>query len=92
MKYKLNRIAAFIDSLPEESTLSDIQSVVLSTQLDLMGGDNGKNCINKELVQCYNGVNGGDCHNYYGYCEKAENGGSCANDPKPVLPNMLCGC
>jgi len=41
MNDKQSKIAAFIDSLPANSSLEDCQSTLLSVNMDYMGGDNG---------------------------------------------------
>ncbi|MBD5272861.1 MAG: hypothetical protein HDS42_06325 [Bacteroides sp.] len=98
METKLNRIAAFIDSLPEESRMSGVHSVVLATGFDEMGsGDvknetncisNCHNCINQE--KCEGLSNGGDCRNENGGCVGSSNGGSCFNEMKHM--NYYLGC
>ena len=97
METKLNRIAAFIDSLPAESTLGEIHSTMLTTGFDEMGSggantsnciSNCGNCLNKE--NCEGLTNGGDCKNMEGGCAGSSNGGDCFNDKK--LVNATTGC
>ncbi|MDE7442504.1 MAG: hypothetical protein K2M69_10115 [Muribaculaceae bacterium] len=92
MDSKLSRIAAFIDSLPEESMLGKIHSTVLSTDLNILGGTpdatsqytNGTDCTNDG--SCKGLSNGGNCRNMKGGCDGSFNGGSCYNEMKPLPP------
>ncbi|MDE6027413.1 MAG: hypothetical protein K2G23_05040, partial [Muribaculaceae bacterium] len=80
MESKLNRIAAFIDSLPMESKLGEIQSTMISTRLDLIGGvqinskecsnsfTNCGSCYNATAAECGGATNGGTCRNGTGLC------------------------
>ena len=94
METKLNRIAAFIDSLPEESRLGKIQSTVLNTDLNILGGlqdgtnksTNCKDCTNE--ASCKGVSNGGNCRNMAGGCSGSINGGSCYNEMQPLQPTL----
>lgn len=93
MNKKSNRIAAFIESLPMESSIGDCQSTLLSTNMEFIGGDNGSNCINELYDQCNKADNKGNCQNYNSACAKSTNRGSCINstgerfDPEPTPRN-----
>lgn len=79
MDNKLNRITAFIDSLPIDNDRDADHSVVLPTEMELLGaGDNSGNCSNYMLNQCKKSKNGGDCKNY-GVCADSKNEGNCEN-------------
>ncbi len=86
MNKQLERITAFIESLPVENGLEDGQSVLLSTDMNLVGGDNGGNCINDLFEQCNKAENKGDCQNYNSACGKSTNKGSCYNTTLPRKP------
>ena len=79
MDQKSNKIAAFIESLPIDASIGNCESVVLTTNMELIGGDNGGNCINELYDQCNKAKNGGSCENYNSACSKSTNHGSCMN-------------
>lgn len=100
METKLNRIAAFIDSLPEESRLGNVQSTLLSTKIDWVGGaqinkddcsnsfTNCGSCYNATPVECSGATNGGICRNGVGMCVGGINDGMCAGVPIVVGPQL----
>lgn len=89
---KQNSIATFIGSLPMEAGMGNCESVLLSTNMEFMGG-NGGNCINELYKKCHNATNGGDCLNYNSACDKSRNRGSCMTTTKerPQKPETLSG-
>lgn len=99
MTQQKNRIARFIESLSIENESMDLQSAVLTTDLDFVGaGDtNGGNCINETYSSCHKSKNGGACQNYNDVCADSTNKSTCLNTakknlggggnlPKPDLP------
>ena len=78
MKEQQKRIAAFIESLPMCTSNVQGQSVVLSADIESVGGDNAKNCVNNG--NCGYVLNGGDCRNYDSTgCAHSTNKGSCGS-------------
>lgn len=97
MEIKLNRIAAFIDSLPEESMLGDVQSTMVSTRVELLGGaiindrtcsnfyTNCGNCTNYTVDECSGASNAGTCRNGTSMCSGSTNDGICSTVTVPVV-------
>lgn len=79
MEKKLTRISTFIESLPMDATMGNCESVLLSTNMGFIGGDNGGDCINEQYDQCNKAKNGGSCQNYNSACAKSTNRGGCLN-------------
>ena len=91
MEEKKSKIAAFIESLPEDSTMNGVQSAVFSSELTVFGGDNGGDCINETATQCDTASNGGRCRNYNSACSHSENKGNCVNTTlRPNIPINYC--
>ena len=89
MKQQENRIAAFIESLPEESHIDGLSAHVLNVGMEVLGeGTNKGDCSNKS-DSCKGSANWGACVND-GYCEGASNGGACENGPVKFV-NGNCG-
>lgn len=62
-----------------DNSVGQCESTLLATNMELIGGTNAGDCINvSQQGQC-GSSNGGDCSNYGGACEGAENGGKCYN-------------
>jgi len=88
MEQRLSKIAAFIDSLPVDAEIGDCQSVLLPTNMDVLGGTtNGGNCVNPD-EGCVGAINGRDCKNATGQCSGSTNNGDCDNDHHPVRPPL----
>lgn len=96
MNDQLSRIASFIDSLGSDSIVGNEQSLLLSTDMNAIGGDNGKNCVNSTLNSCEGVKNGGNCMNYANTCSDSDNKGDCANTdfemPNPLPANTAINC
>lgn len=92
METKLNRIAAFIDSLPAESMVGESSSMVLTSQLDVVGGStdatNESTCENKS-INCYTSQNQKQCINV-GLCGEATNKAGCSTIDPPITDNSDC--
>lgn len=90
METKLNRIAAFIESLPMDSKLSEMQGSVISTELNLIGAggvNKNKICSNSSL-SCVDATNENGCVNIEGFCDQATNSGGCKNISIQPHPNL----
>ena len=84
---KAGRIAAFIENLPMDASLGNCESVLLSTNMDMVGaGRNGGNCVNETFGSCNNSTNNGDCKNYGDNCGDATNNKTCENETPPENP------
>lgn len=78
MNDRINRIAAFIESLPITPDENGNQSIVMTTDLGAVGeGKNEGDCINADRQQCTKSTNGGNCENTANYCKDSKNGGNC---------------
>lgn len=86
---KAGRIAAFIENLPMDASLGNCESVLLSTNMDMVGaGVNGGDCLNTDQKACESSKNAGDCKNYGGSCDGATNNRACTTEPfKPAPGN-----
>lgn len=73
MKEREKRISAFIESLPALANQEIGESIILTTDMESVGGENKGNCVNHG--DCRNQANTGTCRNYDPTgCENSING------------------
>lgn len=89
MESKQKKIAAFIESLPIDSNVGECESVLLSTNMNFMGG-NGGDCTNSIASKCTRSENGGNCINTSSNCSKSKNAGNCQNGDIDKGINSQC--
>ncbi|MBD5184963.1 MAG: hypothetical protein HDS97_08760 [Bacteroidales bacterium] len=93
MEKKLSRIAAFIDSLPAESTLEAGQTLILSNYLDIYGGVmTNKSACENGGIDCYDSQNQKGCINVSGYCGASTNSGGCKDKDIQPGPTNVQNC
>lgn len=79
MDKQISRIEEFVNSLTD-GKLQPEECIVLSSELSLIGGDNGRgSCTNQDVKAC-GGVNK-RCTNH-GVCGTSDNTKNCINKPK----------
>lgn len=74
-------IKRFIETMLDTSVPADQQSLICSTELSLIGGDNGT-CDNSD--DSCGSTNTIICYNYGGFCKLSNNPQKCVN--KSTLP------
>lgn len=86
---QLDRIDKFLKSLEDNGIITaEMQSVVLSPDFGLLGGDNDGQCINRTAA-C-NGVNN-VCTNY-NVCTSDASNETCKNLTTPTVNNVSLTC
>ena len=74
-------IKRFIETMLDTSVPADQQSLICSTELSLIGGDNGT-CENRS--DACGSTNNTICYNYGSFCNLSNNPKKCVN--KEILP------
>lgn len=83
MDSRKSRIKAFLDTLPSSDITDGVQSTLLKTAMNHVGGSttNSGDCTNINREACHKSKNAGSCKNSVNYCNDSKNGSNCG----PVL-------
>ena len=78
---ELTRIQKFVNEHVDASLPAENQTLILGSDMDLMGGGSNTKCTNKDSGVCENSKNG-TCTNSLGECDNSSNK-SCLSGANP---------